>query len=60
MPKSFTPEERGYIVRRLQKEATACLAQYGIRHTTVDELVRRAGIPKGTFYLFYHFQIVLG
>ncbi len=54
MPKSFTPEERGYIVRRLQKEATACLAQYGIRHTTVDELVRRAGIPKGTFYLFYH------
>lgn len=54
MPKSFTPQERSYIVQRLQKEAVACLAQYGVRHTTVDELVRRAGIPKGTFYLFYH------
>ncbi|MDD2993641.1 MAG: TetR/AcrR family transcriptional regulator [Pygmaiobacter sp.] len=53
MPKSFTPQERSYIVQRLQKEAAACLAQYGVRHTTVDELVRRAGIPKGTFYLFY-------
>jgi len=54
LPKSFTPQERSYIVQRLQKEAVACLAQYGVRHTTVDELVRRAGIPKGTFYLFYH------
>jgi AcrR family transcriptional regulator len=53
LPKSFTPQERSYIVQRLQKEAAACLAQYGVRHTTVDELVRRAGIPKGTFYLFY-------
>ena len=53
MPKSYTPEERSYIVQHLQKEAAACLAQYGIRHTTVDELVRRVGIPKGTFYLFY-------
>ena len=24
-----------------------------MRRTTVDELVKRAGIPKGTFYLFY-------
>ena len=35
------------------EEANACLAAYGIRKTTVDELVRRVGIPKGTFYLFY-------
>ena len=35
------------------QEAEKCLAQYGIRKTTVDELVRRVNIPKGTFYLFY-------
>ena len=27
--------------------------QYGVRKTTVDELVQRVNIPKGTFYLFY-------
>lgn len=30
-----------------------CLSQYGVRRTTVDELVKRVNIPKGTFYLFY-------
>ena len=25
----------------------------GVKKTTVDELVKRTGIPKGTFYLFY-------
>ena len=29
------------------------MAQYGIRRTTVDEIVNRVNIPKGTFYLFY-------
>ena len=29
------------------------MSVYGIRRTTVDELVRRVRIPKGTFYLFY-------
>jgi len=53
MPKSFSESERAYIRERLISEAEKCLAQYGIRKTTVDELVRRAGIPKGTFYLFY-------
>jgi len=53
MPKSFTDSEREQIRRRLMEEAQACLAQYGLRKTTVDELVRRVNIPKGTFYLFY-------
>ena len=29
------------------------MGQYGIRRTTVDEIVKRVNIPKGTFYLFY-------
>ena len=53
MPKSFSDNEREYLKKRLMEEANACLAAYGIRKTTVDELVRRVGIPKGTFYLFY-------
>lgn len=29
------------------------MLEKGVKKTTVDELVKRAGIPKGTFYLFY-------
>ena len=53
MPKSFSDSERSHIKKRLMETAKDCLYQYGVRKTTVDELVRRANIPKGTFYLFY-------
>lgn len=53
MPKSYSEQEREYIRERLKEEAAKCLARYGVRRTTVDELVRRVNIPKGTFYLFY-------
>lgn len=53
MPKSYSDQEREYITKRLKEEAAACMAQYGIRRTTVDEIVNRVNIPKGTFYLFY-------
>jgi len=53
MPKAFTDKEREYIKKRLMEEAQHCLKLYGIKKTTVDELVKRANIPKGTFYLFF-------
>lgn len=53
MPKSYSEQEREYIRKRLKEEAAKCLARYGVRHTTVDEIVKRVNIPKGTFYLFY-------
>ena len=53
MPKCYSEQEREYIISRLKEEAAKCLAQYGVRRTTVDELVKRVNIPKGTFYLFY-------
>ena len=53
MPKSYSEQEREYIRKRLKEEAAKCLAKYGVRRTTVDELVKRVHIPKGTFYLFY-------
>lgn len=53
MPKSYSEQERDYIRKRLKEEAAKCLALYGVRRTTVDEIVKRVNIPKGTFYLFY-------
>lgn len=40
-------------------EAKVCLAKFGVRKTTVDELVKRVNIPKGTFYLFYESKELL-
>jgi len=38
-------QEKEYIKKRLKEEAAKCLAQYGVRHTTVDEIVQRVNIP---------------
>ena len=53
MPKPFSESERKIIKQRLMDAAGECLAQFGARKTTVDELVKRVNIPKGTFYLLY-------
>jgi len=53
LPKKFSDTEKEYIVKRLKEEALNCISTYGIKKTTVDELVKRVNIPKGTFYLFY-------
>lgn len=54
MPKSYSDKEREYIIKRLKEEARLCMEQYGIRKTTVDELVKRVKIPKGTFIYFFN------
>ena len=59
MPKCYTDQEKEYIKRRLKEEAGKCLIQYGIRRTTVDDIVKRVQIPKGTFYLFYQSKELL-
>jgi len=53
MPKTFSDNERALIKQKLLREAEQCLAQFGVKKTTVDEIVKRVNIPKGTFYLFY-------
>lgn len=53
MPKKLSDTEKQYIVKRLKEEALKCITTYGVKKTTVDELVKRVNIPKGTFYLFY-------
>ncbi|MPM28793.1 hypothetical protein SDC9_75323 [bioreactor metagenome] len=53
MPKSYSEREKALIKTRLKEEGRLLFSQYGMKKTTVDELVRRVNIPKGTFYLFY-------
>ena len=53
MPKQYSDEEKRNIISRLKQEANILMQEKGVRKTTVDELVQRVGIPKGTFYLFY-------
>ena len=59
MPKKYSETEKENIRKTLRREGGTCLSLYGVRRTTVDELVRRAGIPKGTFYLFYEHKEAL-
>lgn len=59
MPKKFSDNEREYIKKRLKDEAMKCMITYGIKKTSVDELVKRVNIPKGTFYLFYESKELL-
>lgn len=53
MPKIFSNNERNNIEKRLLEAASMCLSLYGVRRTTVDEIVKTAHIAKGSFYLFY-------
>lgn len=59
MPKCYSDREKDYIKKRLKEEAAKCLSQYGIKKTTVDEIVKRVKIPKGSFYLFYQSKELL-
>lgn len=53
MAKKFSDKEKEMIQERLLSKAEICWGKYGIKKTSVDELVRMAGISKGAFYLFY-------
>ena len=59
LPKAYSDQEKEYIRKRLKEEAAKCLAQYGIKRTTVDEIVQGVKIPKATFYLFYQSKEML-
>lgn len=59
MPKSYSENERIIIKEQLMKHAADCIKQYGIQKTTVDELVKRARIAKGSFYSFYQSKELL-
>ena len=53
MPKSYSERERMEIISALREAALESMQKLGVKKTTVDDLVKRVRIPKGTFYLFY-------
>ena len=53
MATAFTDEEKEIIRKKLQKAAKECLQRYGVRKTTVDQMVAMVNISKGSFYSFY-------
>lgn len=53
MPKAFTDIEKEYIRKRLKEKGTELFIKYGIKKTTVDDLVKITGISKGSFFSFF-------
>jgi AcrR family transcriptional regulator len=53
VPRAFSARERELIRRRLRDAGLAAFSDFGLRRTSVDELVKAASISKGAFYLFY-------
>ena len=53
MATAFTTEEKEVIRKKLHKVAKECLQRYGVRKTTVDQMVEMVDISKGSFYNFY-------
>lgn len=59
MATPFSEQERVIIDSKLKEAAKQCLAKYGVKKTTVDQLVQMTGISKGSFYNFYSGKEVL-
>jgi AcrR family transcriptional regulator len=54
MPRAFTEEERLRIRDSLIVAGRKCFLKYGMKKTTVDDLVRLAGVARGSFYQFFN------
>lgn len=59
MATAFDDNEKELIRKKLNEAAEECLLKYGVKKTTVDQLVQMAGISKGSFYSFYSAKEVL-
>jgi AcrR family transcriptional regulator len=53
MPRAFTETEKEKIRGSLIESGRECFARYGLSKTSIEDLVRSAGIAKASFYLFY-------
>lgn len=53
MPRAFTETEKETIRRRLIESGRECFGRYGLAKTTIEDLVKPAGIAKASFYLFF-------
>lgn len=53
MPKGFNEEDRNRINSRLIQAGKKLINTAGLRAIVIDDVVREAGISKGSFYSFY-------
>ncbi len=53
MPPAFTAEERERVTGLLLEAGLRLFTSQGLRKTSLDELVRPAGIAKSSFYAFF-------
>ena len=53
MPKAFSDEEKSAIHLKLMELGNEYFGRYGFQKTSIDDIVREAGISKGAFYLFF-------
>jgi AcrR family transcriptional regulator len=53
VPKVFTEEQRKAMRKKLINIGFKIFSEFGIRKTRVEDITRKAGIAKGTFYSFF-------
>lgn len=53
MGRAFTEKDRATIRARLLDSAAELFGRYGLKKTAVDDIVKAAGVAKGTFYQFF-------
>jgi len=53
MPRAFKEEEKERIHAKLLEAGRSCFLRYGLKKTTIEDVVGPAGIAKSSFYLFF-------
>ena len=53
MPRAFNEREREQIKQKLLTAGRASINRAGVRQLAIDDVVREAGISKGSFYSFF-------
>ena len=53
MPRAFKEEEKDRIRAKLLEAGRSCFLRYGLKKTTIEDVVGPAGIAKSSFYLFF-------
>lgn len=53
MTKAWNDKEKAQIKETLRVEGRKLFEKFGLRKTTVDDIVRASGISKGAYYAFY-------
>lgn len=53
MARHFSEEEKQFIKKRLLSEGKKLFETYGVKKTSVDKIVEKVDIAKGSFYNFY-------